>query len=95
MRIVLITLYKKGLQEKWNRTQIINGNGTIEAKDQYVTSVVGNELNYILKTAQEASKSMSDKQRQKIIDKLKTAEDKIEHYSVYKDWISDYNLKKR
>ena len=94
MGIVLITLYKKGPQEKWNRTQIINGNGTIEAKDQYVTSVVGNELNYILKTAQEVSKSMSDKHRQKIIYKLKTVGDKIEDYSVYTDWISDHNINK-
>lgn len=95
MGIILITLYKKGPQEKWNRTQIINGNGTIEAKDQDVRSVVGSELNYILKTGQEASKSMSNKRKEKIIDKLKTVGDKIEDYSVYKDWISDHNIKKR
>lgn len=94
MGIILITLYKKGEQENWNRTKIINANGTIEAKDQHIISVIGNELNHILKTAQEASKSMSDKQKQKIINKLKTVGDKIEDYSVFKDWVSDHNINK-
>jgi hypothetical protein len=95
MGVVVITLYKKGNHEKWERTQILNGSGIIEAKDQHITSVVGNEFTNILKTAQAASDSMSEKQKEKIIEKLKNKEDKIKNYPIFQDWLSDRNLLKK
>lgn len=95
MGIVLITLYKKGSREKWERTQIQNGIGSIEAKDQRITSVVGNEFTYILKTAQSSSNSISEKQMGKIVENLKNKEDKIKDYPVFQDWLSDRKLHKK
>lgn len=95
MGIVLITLYKKGCQEKWERTQIQNGIGSIEAKDQRITSVVGNEFTHILRTAQAASNCISEKQMGKIVEKLKNKADKIKDYPVFLDWQSDHELFKK
>jgi hypothetical protein len=95
MGIVLITLYKKGSREKWERTQIQNGIGSIEAKDQRITSVVGNEFAYILKTAQSASNTINEKQIGKIVENLKNKGDKIKDYPVFQDWLSDRELHKK
>ncbi|MDQ0175953.1 hypothetical protein [Bacillus chungangensis] len=92
MGIILITLYKKGSREKWERTQILNGIGSIEAKDQLITSVVGNEFMNILKTTQSASNSISEKQMGKIVENLKNKADKIKVYPVFQDWLSDREL---
>lgn len=95
MGIVLITLYKKGNREKWERTEVLNGIGSIEAKDQHITSVVGNEFTNILKIAQSASDSISEKQIEKIVDNLKNKADKIKDYPVFQDWKSDCELNKK
>ena len=92
MGIVVITLYQKGCKEKWERTQILNGISNIEAKDQHITSVVGNEFTNILKTAQAASDSMSEKQKEKIVASLKVKDDKIKNYPIFRDWLSDRDL---
>ena len=44
MGVILVTLYHKGQREVWNNTEILNGVGRIEAKDQQIQSVFGNEL---------------------------------------------------
>jgi hypothetical protein len=92
MGIVLITLYRKGSREKWERTEVLNGIGSIEAKDQKITSVVGNEFTNILKTAQSASNLISEKQKGKIVENLKNKADKIKSYPVFQDWQSDHEL---
>lgn len=92
MGIVVITLYQKGSREKWERTQILNGVGYIEAKDQHITSAVGNEFTHILKTAQVASDSMSEKQKEKIVENLKKKADKIKDYPIFQDWMNDREL---
>ncbi|WP_349925418.1 hypothetical protein ABNP43_03500 [Bacillus altitudinis] len=95
MGIVLITLYKKGSREKWEGTEVLNGIGSIEAKDQKIISVVGNEFINILKTAQVASNSISEKQMGKIVENLKNKVDKIKVYPVFRDWQSDRKLNKK
>ena len=94
MGIFLITLYRKGSREKWDRTQIINGNGSIESKDQYIQSVVGNEFTDILKTIQAASESMSEKQKERIVENLKSMGAKVKDYAFFQDWLSDRNIQK-
>ena len=95
MGIVLITLYKKGAQEKWERTEVLNGISCIEAKDQKITSVVGNEFTNILKIAQSASSSINEKQMEKIVENLKNKADKLKDYPVFRDWQSDRELNKK
>jgi len=92
MGIMVITLYKKGAQEKWEGTQIINGSGNIEAKNQHITSVVGNELINILRTVQASSELMSEKQKWKIVENLKAKADKIKDFAIFHDWLSDRDL---
>lgn len=94
MGIFLITLYRKGSREQWDRTQIINGNGSIEAKDQHIQSVVGNEFTEILKTAQASSESMSEKQKERIVENLKSKAAKVKDYPIFQDWLSDHNIQK-
>lgn len=95
MGIVLITLYKKGSREKWEGTEVLNSIGSIEAKDQKIISVVGNEFTNILKTAQVASNSIREKQMGKMIENLKNKADKIKVYPVFRDWQSDCKLNKK
>lgn len=95
MGIVLITLYKKGSKEKWDRTQILNDTGSIEAKNQIITSVIGNELMHILKTTQSATDSISEKQKKKIAENLKNKTDKIKKYPIFKDWRNDIELRNK
>lgn len=95
MGIVLITLYKKGNREIWERTQIQNGIGSIEAKDQRITSVMANEFTNILKTAQSASNSISEKQKGKIVENFESKGNKIKDYPVFQDLLNDYELHKK
>lgn len=50
--VVILTFYRLGEKEKWENTKIINGNRNIQAKDQFITSIVGNEFTHIMKTAE-------------------------------------------
>lgn len=65
MGVILVTLYHKGQREVWNNTEILNGVGRIEAKDQQIQSVFGNELIHIMETAKKASEAMSVAQQKK------------------------------
>ena len=92
MGVVILTFYRLGEKEKWENTKIINGNGNIQAKDQFITSVVGNEFTHIMKTAEAASESMSQLQQEKIIERLKKAGDLVKDSQVYQDWMSDERI---
>lgn len=54
----------------WENTEITNGKGRIEAKNQKIQSAVGNELPEMMKTSERASKKMSDTQQKKIAERL-------------------------
>ena len=92
MGVVILTFYRLGGKEKWENTKIINGNGNIQAKDQFITSVVGNEFTHIMKTAEAASHSMSQVQQQKIMERLKKAGELVKDSQVYQDWMSDERI---
>ncbi|GAU76407.1 hypothetical protein [Fusibacter sp. 3D3] len=70
MGIVLFTLYKKGKLEVWENTQIINGIGRIEALNQIIQSVCGNELIDIMNRVKGKSDNLSEKQKEKIIKRI-------------------------
>jgi len=92
MGIVLITLYNKGKEEKWENSKVINGIGSIEARNQNIKSAMGNDFIYIMRTAQEASESMSEAQQKKVLDKIKRVGEEVKKYPVYKDWMDDNGL---
>lgn len=91
--IILITLYHKGQNEVWNNTEIVNGVGCIEAKNQQIQSVFGNELIHIMETAKKAAETMSVAQQRKAEDRIKSAGEDTKKYSIFQDWINDMNLK--
>lgn len=90
--IILFTIYHKGNNEIWERTEIVNGTGQIEAKEQIIQSIVGNELIEILKTVEKASKSMSMTQQKKVDERIEAVGEKAKDYSIYQDWIRDMDL---
>ena len=93
--VILVTLYHKGQREVWNNTEILNGVGRIEAKDQQIQSVFGNELIHIMETAKKASEAMSVAQQKKAEDRIKAAGEDVKNYSVFQDWMNDMDLKNR
>ena len=95
MGVILVTLYHKGQREVWNNTEILNGVGRIEAKDQQIQSVFGNELIHIMETAKKASEAMSVAQQKKAEDRIKAAGEDVKNYSVFQDWMNDMDLKNR
>lgn len=90
--IILLTFYHLGVEEKWENTAITNGVGFIEAKDQRIQSVVGNEFTHIMITAQRAADNMSQVQRDKIVERLKKAGDDVKASAVYQDWMNDQSI---
>lgn len=92
MGVMLLTLYKLGSEEKWVNTKIINGTGFIEARDQQVTSVVGNEFTNIMVNLEKSIGLMSQKQKDKVIEHIKNSRIPIEKTAIYEDWINDKKL---
>lgn len=78
-----------------DNTEILNGVGRIEAKDQQIQSVFGNELIHIMETAKKASEAMSVAQQKKAEDRIKAAGEEVKNYSVFQDWMNDMDLKNR
>lgn len=93
--VILITLYHKGQREVWNNTEIINSKGRIEARDQQIQSVFGNELIHIMETAKKASEAMSTAQQKKAKDRINAVGEDAKQYSVFQDWMSDMDLKNK
>lgn len=94
MGLMVITLYKKGKNECWENTQIVNGIGIIEAKNQHMTSIVANEMMHIMKMTQNAADSMSEKQQEKAKERLEKVGSDIKNKAVYQDWMADSQIEK-
>lgn len=92
MGIILLTFYKKSSDEQSFGTQINNGTGRILAKNQRLTSAVGNEFAYLMQLTKESSEKMSETQKQKTIDRIKNAGDEFLSSAAYRDWINDKNI---
>lgn len=92
MGIVILTFYRLGKDERWENTKVVNGIGRIEARNQRIASVAGNEFHHIMQVAQKASVSMSEAQENKIAERLKKVGATIKDSPVYKDWVNDAKL---
>lgn len=92
MGIFLFTLYSKGDEELWENTQVLNGNGIIEAKDQHIKSVCGQEIISMIKSAEETMEKLSEKQQQKINERFQKAIKTNKSFPILEDFKKDYNL---
>lgn len=92
MGLVLITYYKMGQNEKHINTKVVNGVGTIEAKNQQMQSSACGEFSYMMQSTIQASNLMSENQKQKSIERIRKAGDNIVNSAAYKDWIDDQNI---
>ena len=78
--------------EYWNNTKIEIENGTIEAKNQEMVSVVGQEIQHWMNQAKEAQKNISETQQKKIQEKMQALGDDIKNYPIFQDWMDDAAL---
>ena len=95
MGILIVTFYSMDKNEKWNNTKIEPLSGIIQAQEQKIVSEVGNELNYWMEQAEQAKNSLSDKQKEKIEDRIKKCGDSIKEYPFYQNWKHDQSLKSK
>ena len=93
MGILIVTFYSMEPNEKWVNTKIALENGTVYAKNQQMTSVVGQEIQYWMDQAENAKNSLSDTQKNKIQEKLKALGDDIKKFAIFQDWMDDASLK--
>lgn len=92
MGIIVITFYHKNCDEEWTNTQIYNDTGILYAKNQGIRSIVGNEMNFWLESAQSQYERMSDQQKEKIKQKIIDIGEDIKNYNIYQDYIDDMNI---
>ena len=92
MGILVFTIYSKGEKEVWKNTQIFNGKGVIEAKNQYIASVCGQEIKELMESSKRSQEQLSDNQQRKILERLKKVSNNIENYPVFDDFKKDREL---
>lgn len=92
--IMIVTFYSMAEEEEWTNTQVINGIGTITAKNQGIKSVVGQEIQHWMDEAENAKNNLSENQRNKILEKMKSIGDGIKDYAIFQDFLDDENLRR-
>lgn len=92
--VLLITFYSKGPEEQSMRTQINEGAGFIEAKNQHLKSVIIQELDHITTLSEHSYHQLSDLQKEKINERILRASDSISNYPIFDDQKKDETLNK-
>ena len=94
MGIFIFTLYNKGKDEMWENTQIYNSRGNIEAKNQHIQSVCGQEIEQIITELEKNKEQLTEKQQEKITGRVKEAGKAIRDYPIFnsKEMTSSYLL---
>jgi hypothetical protein len=92
MGILVVTFYSMESNEHWVNTKIDFGVGRIEARNQQMTSVVGQEITHWMNQIEEAKNNLSAVQKRKIEEKFKKLGDNIKEYPIYQDLEDDKNL---
>lgn len=93
MGIIVVTFIKRGEYEIWENTKIVNGTGLIESKEQKVKSIIGQEITRMLEYFCEMQSSVSEKQQQAILQRIKAHGEDIQNFPFYQDWLDDRSLK--
>ncbi|MBQ5673776.1 MAG: hypothetical protein IIV45_01640, partial [Lachnospiraceae bacterium] len=92
--IMIVTFYSMAEQEEWANTQVLNGSGTIAAKNQGIKSVVGQEIQHWMNEAENAKNNLSENQRNKILEKMESLGDGIKDYAIFQDFLDDEILRR-
>lgn len=92
--IMIVTFYSMAEQEEWVNTQVLNGSGTIAAKNQEIKSVVGQEIQHWMNEAENAKNNLSENQRNKILEKMQSLGDGIKDYAIFQDFLDDEVLRR-
>lgn len=87
--ILIVTFYSMDTNERWSNTKVEVGNGTIEAKNQGMVSVVGEEIQEWMK---QEEVHLSEKQEKKVLEKIQALGDDIKNYPIFQDWNDDAAL---
>lgn len=90
--ILALSFYSMDDREKWVNTRV-QYDGVLEAKDQRMTSVVGQELHQWTDLLEQAQKELSPTQKAKIVERLRKVGDKLHEYPIYQDYLDDRNLR--
>lgn len=93
MGILVVTFYSMESREKWANTKINLDKGRIEARNQYMESVVGQEISFWMNQAEEAKGNLSPEQKMKIDERFRKLGDDIKKYPIYQDIVDDKNLR--
>ena len=93
MGILIVTFFSMDTNECWSNTKIEIETGTIEAKNQKIVSVVGQETQHWMNQTKEAQKNISETQQKKILEKIQALGDNIKNYPIFQDWMDDAALK--
>lgn len=93
MGILIVTFFSMDTNECWSNTKIEIETGTIEAKNQKIVSVVGQEIQHWMNQTKEAQKNISETQQKKILEKIQVLGDDIKNYPIFQDWMDDAALK--
>lgn len=91
--IIVVTFYKKGTEEQWINTKVECRKGNITARDQQMRSVVPNELKHMMELFEEQKEKLSEKQKEKIVNKILSVGEELKNYDIYGDMNDDKNLK--
>lgn len=94
MGIMIVTFYSMDKEEEWISTRIVNGRGTISAKNQEIKSVVGQEIQHWMDVAANAKSNLSENQRDKILERMEKLGDGIKEYPIFQDFFDDEMLKR-
>ncbi len=92
MGILLFTIYSFGDEESWENTRISVGKGTIGVGDQYITSTLGMEIQFLAESFESAKAQLSDKTKYNIEKTVKKNKDKIPGSRMLKLKLKDINL---
>lgn len=94
LSIMIVTFYSMAEQEEWVNTQVLNGSGTIAAKNQEIKSVVGQEIQHWMNEAENSKNNLSENQRNKIFEKMQSLGDGIKNYAIFQDFLDDEVLRR-
>lgn len=59
LSMMVVTFYSMAEQEEWSDTLVLNGNGTIAAKNQGIKSMVGQEIQHWMNEAENKRKCLA------------------------------------
>lgn len=92
--IIICSILSKSDIEEWKNTHIVNGVGNLKIEKQIVSSPVFGELKEYMIDSRKARQNLSEKQKEKTIERLQKNKDKIFGSEMLKNRMKDQSLKR-